>query len=172
MHCETSALHTRSFTSPYFPSTDPRAVATNTHLLEMILKVSLTQMSARACVSPLERSSHRDPEGWTLFGSLCSQLIINTDSERRQTRPGSRSEKCCRSAADLRCVPCVTPSLPENTDSPAYSEDTQRLNVHTARSWLLLHHCNVHTHIHKGRERDRESRRRRRAAHTHTLRLL
>lgn len=68
---------------------------------------------------------------------LCSQPIMNTDWQG-----GIHTGSCVRcvagSAADLRCVPCFTPSLPESTDRAACtstaqprSADTQRLDVYT-----------------------------------------
>lgn len=60
----------------------------------MIFKVSLTQMSARACLSPFKPFSQRKrggvdrdvPFGRAASASLCSQLIIHTQWKRRVLR--------------------------------------------------------------------------------------
>lgn len=69
-------------------------------------------------------------------------LIISTHTHGGGGRHPQHTGSCVRwceagSAADLRCVPCLTPSLPENTDGAASSSSAKTpgaLNVCAQRS--------------------------------------
>lgn len=113
-------------------------------------------MSARACLSPFERSSNRAPEGcpvWT-YG-VCSDSLLTADYEHRLAARHPHGLPCSM-CGRISCWPEMCPMF-HTLSSGKHGHSSLHLHsaatecrhpaagcVHTARSWVLLHHCNVH----------------------------